>query len=90
MEHFILDKTKFNTTGWDRTALNITRNTGCNIFKIQIPDHESKEEQDQRIHIKFEKIHDFSHLTKEMLANDSLVRLIATPEGSCLSGCFQV
>ncbi|OXA64924.1 Fructose-2,6-bisphosphatase TIGAR B [Folsomia candida] len=86
LEHFT-NAAKFNLAGWDPSALKFTRNTGCNMFVIHVPD---ESETEQQIRVNFEKIHDFSHLTKEMLETDSLTRIAQTPEGKCISGCMQV
>jgi len=78
------DPTVFVAEGWDPFAIKITRNTGCMKLTISVTDDDTKPK------ITFQKIHDFSHFPKEMLETDSLTRLVQTPEGKCLSGCFQV
>jgi hypothetical protein len=90
LEHFT-DTALFTVEGLDddERALKITRNTGCTKLSIRVPDN--SEEVDKLLcHVKFQTIHDYSHIPKETFEKDSLRRLIKTPEGQALSGCFHV
>jgi broad specificity phosphatase PhoE len=78
------DKEQFDVSGWDDCGIKIMRNTSYMKLAVMRPSDSNK------THVEFQTFHSTSHLPKEMLENDSLTRMAKTPEGKCLSGCFQV
>jgi len=84
------NKEAFDIENWDDDfGIKVMRNTSCHLIRITKA-NTTGGDNSTKAKVKFDELHNCSHIPQHMLENDSLTRMVNNPETACLSGCFQV